>query len=131
MVSTRLAFDGEYALARVDSLDDAALDRLRFGVIGFDRAQLIHRYNSRESRFSGLSYGDVAGRALFADLARCMDNDDVAGQFENANRCRISLDRTFDYVLTWQMRPTPVCMRLLSIPDRVVQYLFLRHVVAG
>lgn len=94
--------------------DDAALDQLTFGVIGFDRDGIVRRYNSWESRAAGLSVARVVGQSLFTVVAPCMNNELVARAFEGAAARGEALDRTLPYVLTLRMKPTKVQLRLLA-----------------
>ncbi|GAA0766888.1 PAS domain-containing protein [Ideonella azotifigens] len=126
-LDSQLNLDCADALRRVEWLGDEALDRLRFGVIGFDATGVIRRYNACESSFSGLRPKNVIGRALFTDVAQCMNNYLIAQRFQDAWADCMALDATIDYVLTWRMRPTKVQMRLLCSPDRAMSYLLLRH----
>jgi photoactive yellow protein len=120
-------FSAPLALAFIDALDDAGLDRLDIGVIGFDHQCLVQRYNARESRFSGLPTAQVLGTHLFTQLAQCMNNYLVAQRFQDAQDAGVPLDETLDYVLTWRMRPTRVQLRLLGAPQSRLRYVLLRH----
>ncbi|WP_110401019.1 PAS domain-containing protein [Sphaerotilus hippei] len=120
-----LSFDQPDLLPALHALDDAALDRLPFGVIGFGADGTVSRYNSTESRLSGLAVARVVGLPLFTEVAQCMNNYLVASRFEDAMARGTVLDTTLDYVLTWRMRPTPVRLRLLSAPDVPTCYLLL------
>lgn len=100
------------------------LDTLDFGVIGFDDAAVVRRYNRLESRLAGLAPERVIGQHLFEAVAPCMNNFLVAQRFEDALAQRVALDATIDYVFTLRMRPVKVRLRLLSTPG-----LPLRHVL--
>src|ERR1700759_802496 len=75
-----------------DSLDD-----LDFGVIGFDREGIVRLYNRAESSAAGLSSERVLGRALFTEVAPCMNNFMVAQRFEDVRTSGVALDVTIDY----------------------------------
>ena len=120
-------FSDPEALPFIDSLDESGLDGLDIGVIGFDAQGVVRRYNAREARFSGLRPQQVIGSHLFTEVAQCMNNFLVAQRFQDAQRDRLALDETLDYVLTWRMRPTKVQLRLLWAPDARLCYLLLRH----
>jgi photoactive yellow protein len=122
-----LAFDEAALLARLNPLDDATLDALGMGVIGFDVEGRVQRYNAFEARFSGLRVADVLGRPLFTEIAQCMNNYLVAQRFEDALAAGAELDATIDYVLTWRMRPTRVRLRLLQAPAQPLRYVVLQH----
>lgn len=93
----------------LDTLDEAALDALPFGVVGLDGENVVELYNTHEVRSSGLSRSRVVGRHFFFDVAPCMNNYLVAERLEE----EAPLDVALPYVLTFRMRPTPVRLRLL------------------
>ena len=100
--------------AELDGCSNDELDALDFGVIGFDEAGNVQRYNSFESKAAGLSIQRVVGQHLFTMVAPCMNNFMVAQRFEDALANRSTLDATVDYVLTLRMRPVKVKLRLLA-----------------
>lgn len=117
------AFDHAELLATLERLDDAELDRLDFGVIGFDAEGLVCRYNSTESRLAGLSADNVLGLQLFGVVSQCMNNYLVAQRFEDCADSQEPLDATFDYVFTLRMKPTRVKLRLLYHPAHPTRYV--------
>lgn len=121
------AFDAADALAAIDALDDADLDRLDYGVIGFDADCTVRRYNATESRLASIPRAAALGEHLFASLAQCMNNYLVAQRYEDAWAAGVALDATLDYVLTLRMKPTKVQLRLLAAPQGPRRYLLLRR----
>jgi photoactive yellow protein len=113
--------------ARLDAMDEAELDRLDFGVIGFDAQTLVCRYNLFESRAAGLSPDRVLGHALFDVVAPCMNNFLVAQRFVDAAEAGAALDATVDYVLTLRMRPVKVQLRLLAQPGLPCRYVLVQR----
>ena len=111
--------------AAIKALDDAELDSLDFGVIGFDAENVVRRYNAFESKSAGLSPGRVLGHSLFDVVAPCMNNFMVAQRFEDAAISGVPLDATINYVLTLRMRPVKVQMRLLASPDSAMRYVLV------
>lgn len=109
------------------ALSEVALDALDFGVIAFDAAHIIRRYNACESRFSGMTRHDVLGRHVFTEVAQCMNNYMVAQRYEDAAAAAQPLNSTLDYVLTWRMKPTRVQLKMLYAPGTALRYLLLRH----
>ena len=109
----------------LDALSDVELDSLEFGVIGFDAATVVQRYNSFESRCAGLSPQRVLGHPLFTTVAPCMNNFMVAQRFDDAAASGIALDATIDYVLTLRMRPVKVQLRLLADPQSTMRYVLV------
>ncbi len=119
------AFSQSDLLSWLDRHDDAALDQLDFGVIGFgrDADARVLRYNACERRSSGLEVSKVMGLPLFGVVAQCMNNFMVAQRFEDADASGEPLDAELDYTFTLRMRPTPVRLRLLSRTDMPVRYI--------
>jgi photoactive yellow protein len=122
-----LAFNQPDMLDRLATLDDAELDALNFGVIGFDAETLVCRYNSAESRMAGLSPQRVLGQSLFTAVAPCMNNFLVAQRFEDAATEGSALDATIDYVFTLRMRPSKVKLRLLAAPGAALRYVLVHR----
>ena len=121
------AFDTPRLVERLDALPETALDDLDFGVIGFDTANVVRRYNAYESRAAGLSSARVLGHDLFTAVAPCMNNYLVAQRFEDAAAEGSELDATIDYVLTLRMRPVKVRLRLLAAPAADHRYVLVQR----
>ncbi|MDP2005576.1 MAG: phosphonate transporter [Rubrivivax sp.] len=111
----------------LDRCSEAELDRLGFGVIGFDAQGLVSRYNQFESQAAGLSPQRVLGHPLFTVVAPCMNNFMVAQRFDDADAEASVLDATLPYVLTLRMRPTKVQLRLLAAPGAAVRYVLVNR----
>jgi photoactive yellow protein len=125
---TRPSFDDPDILATIHDLSVENLDTLTFGVIGFDAAGLVKRYNRFESEMAGLSVARVMNTALFTLVGPCMNNYLVAQRFEDAVSDGTALDATIDYVFTLRMRPVKVQLRLLASPHVVLRYVLVnRH----
>ena len=122
-----VTFTDAHPQQHLDQADDAHLDTLDFGVIGFDAAGLVRRYNSFESTAAGLSVERVLGNDLFEAVAPCMNNFMVAQRFEDARAQSVSLDETISYVLTFRMRPVKVQLRLLAAPDSALRYVLVNR----
>jgi photoactive yellow protein len=122
-------FDDDGLLDWLCTADDAALDTLPFGVIGFgpDGAAVVQRYNRTEREGSGLTVGQVLHRPLFTEVAQCMNNYLVAQRFEDAQADAQPLDETLPYVFTLRMRPSPVVLRLLAAPDRPLRFVVVQR----
>ncbi len=117
------SFEQADLLERLEALDEAGLDGLDFGVIGFDERTLVRRYNARESRSSLLAPHDVLGKPLFTEIAQCMNNYLVAQHFLDAAAGGLPLDTSLDFVFTWRLRPTKVRLRLLWAPGHAMRYV--------
>lgn len=81
-------------ICSLDSLDDAALDQLPFGVVRLDPAGKIERYNQPEAARSGIQRWRALGRHYFRDVAHA--SNDLAAQVEMLppGRCA-SIPHTF------------------------------------
>ena len=124
--STAPSFDALSLLTQLDDLPDADLDRLDFGVIGFDENDNVTRYNAIESRMAGLSTQRVLGHGLFTVIAPCMNNYLVAQRFQDAQAAGQALDASIDYVFTFRMRPRKVRLRLLASPAAACRYVVVQ-----
>jgi photoactive yellow protein len=121
----QLTFAGTDIHTQIEEFDNSEIDRLDFGVIGFDDETVVRRYNTFESECAGLTSSRVVGQPLFTVVAPCMNNYLVAQRFEDAALNRVILDETIDYVLTLRMRPTKVNLRLLASPSQGLRYVLV------
>ena len=108
-------------ISRLEESTSAELDALDFGVIGFDRDEMVVRYNRSEAERSGLSVDRVVGKHLFEQVAPCTNNYMIAERF----RTEAELDDELDYVFTLRMKPTPVHLRLLADPATDTRYMIV------
>lgn len=122
-----VTFNQQLIHEAIDAADDREVDELDFGVIGFNAATLVTRYNAIESCMAGLTPERVLGHKLFAVVAPCMNNYMVALRFEDAAATQSALDVTIDYVFTLRMRPSKVLLRLLFAPDRATRYVLVNR----
>lgn len=127
MNAPALSFDMPGLGPQLAALSEAELDMLDFGVIGFDGATVVCRYNQLESAAAGLSPQRVLGQPLFTNVAPCMNNFMVAQRFDDAEEQGALLDATIDYVLTLRMRPVKVALRLVAVPGAAVRYVLVRR----
>lgn len=119
----------EYAHANMveelERLDEERLDKVGYGVIGFDAETVVRRYNDFESKLAGISKERAIGHAFFTVVAPCMNNYMVALKFEDALASNTALDATIKYVLTLRMRATNVTLRLLVAPNVPTRYILV------
>lgn len=129
-MNLRTQHDGAHDMRARDPaamLEAGDVDRLDFGVIGFDAGCVVRVYNQFESLAAGLLRERVLGLHLFETVAPCMNNYLVAQRFEDAAAQGLALDETIDYVLTLRMRPTPVQLRLLADPALRYRYVLVQR----
>lgn len=122
-----MKFDQPGIAALLADMDDATLDTLGFGVIGFDGQDRVRRYNAFESQAAGLRPERVLAQDLFSVVAPCMNNYLVAQRFIDAREAGAALDETINYVLTLRMRPTKVQLRLLAEPGAELSYVLVHR----
>lgn len=122
-----LPFNHPDLAGQLAALDGDGIDRLDFGVIGFDHDTTVRRYNEFESKAAGLTPQRVLGHPLFTVVAPCMNNFLVAQRFEDAMESGDALDATIDYVLTLRMRPVRVALRLLAAPGAPMRYVLVQR----
>jgi photoactive yellow protein len=125
--ATDLSFTAPGLHGLLAQLSPEQLDRLDFGVIGFDADTTVCQYNQTESEAAGLSAPRVLGQPLFTNVAPCMNNFMVAQRFEDAEDDAATLDATIDYVLTLRMRPVKVKLRLLAEPGSGQRYVLVQR----
>lgn len=118
-IGTQPDFDDQELLGSLESSSLAEIDSLGFGLVVMDRDGTVLGYNQRESRLSGLPPASVTGRNFFTDVGPCTNNYLVAQRYVDGGE----LDERLDYVFTFRMAPTPVCLRLLARKGSPRQYL--------
>jgi photoactive yellow protein len=116
-------------LERLNAMDDAELDAMPFGVIGFglDAECRVLRYNATESQGAGMPPTRVLGLQLFSVVAQCLNNYMIAQRFEDALAQGTRLDETLNWVFTLRMRPTPVVLRLMASPTLNMRFVAVQR----
>ena len=127
MTNDTMTFDTRGLGDILDASDQEQLDKLDYGVIGFDADSNVQRYNAFESQAAGLSPQRVIGEPLFTNVAPCLNNFLVAQRFEDAAEEGSELDDTIDYVLTLRMRPIKVKLRLLASANSATRYVLVQR----
>jgi photoactive yellow protein len=127
MTNENMTFDTRGLGDILDASNQEQLDKLDFGVIGFDADAIVQRYNAFESQAAGLSPQRVIGEPLFTNVAPCLNNFLVAQRFEDAAEEGSELDDTIDYVLTLRMRPVKVKLRLLASAGGATRYVLVQR----
>jgi photoactive yellow protein len=127
MTAPDLSFATPDLHMRLAQLAEDELDRLDFGVIGFDGDTNVCQYNRTESEAAGLTPPRVLGQPRYTTGAPCLNNFMVAQRFEDAQDDGTPLDDTIDYVLTLRMRPIKVKLRLLAEPGSAQRYVLVQR----
>ncbi len=115
-----MAFDSPGLLPGLAAASKSELDELKFGVVEMDLEGIVLRYNRAEAQQAGLSEDQVVGRQFFRDVAACCNNQRVAQRYEQP-----SLDETIEYTFAFQMRLTPVTLRLIKDAGAAVMYMLV------
>jgi len=79
-----------------DSLSDAQLDALPFGMMQLSETGVILRYSAVESSLSGLTAEECLGRSFFDEIAPCTHVAEFYGRFLDGVRAA-QLDTTFNF----------------------------------
>jgi photoactive yellow protein len=103
------SFNEPQIAAQLSCMSDGELDGLPFGVIEMTHKFKVLRYNTAQSRHSGLPADRVIGQHLFRDAAPWANNARVARRYQLD-----CLDETIPYTLSLNMQPKPVTLRLLK-----------------
>ncbi len=104
-------------LEGVNSMSDAELNALDFGVVRVDNQGKILFYNRYESDLAGISPAEATGKNFFYDVAPCTNNRLFLGSFQQGVR-DAALHILFFYTFTYRMKPTYVKVVLLKTkPD--------------
>lgn len=110
----------------VDTLDDAALDELPFGVIGLDAAANVVRYNLAEARLARLDRQAVLGLPFFARVAPCTATDAFEGRVRRFVAGQSSETR-FSYVFDFRFGAQEVDVELVRGSGRCAVYLLINR----
>lgn len=110
-MSTASAASAAFFLAKVDSISEAELDSLPYGVIQLDAAGIVLRYNSFEAGLSGLSRQKVIGKNFFKQIAPCTDLQQFYGRFRDGIAAG-ELHCTFRFHFAFAQRPCDVTVTL-------------------
>ncbi len=113
-------FDDSNILSQLEAANEAQLDGESFGIVKMDHSGKVIEYNASQSKFTGMSKGNVKGKHFFSEVAPCTNNFMVSQKYDG----NAQLDESVDYTFTLKMQPTPVKLRLLKNDKH--QYLFVK-----
>ena len=114
---------------KLSQLSCEQLNKLEFGVIGFDDEGIVKVYNAYESKMTGLSFESVIDADLFSMVAPCMNNFLVAQKFEDVIDEKVELDEIMDFVLTLKMKTTRFKLRLISSSNLPFNYVVILRLI--
>jgi photoactive yellow protein len=112
-------------IERIESLSEAELDRLPFGIIHLDGEGNILSLNQREREATGLSAEGVRGRNFFADVAPCTNVQEFAGRFREGVAAG-QLHAVFPYLFEFPGTPRRVWVTLYFSSDNGSAWVFVR-----
>jgi photoactive yellow protein len=110
-VSTASAAAASFVLAKVNSVSEAELDSLPYGVIQLDAMGTVLRYNAFEAGLSGLAKQKVVGKNFFKEIAPCTDLQQFHGRFRDGVAAS-ELHCTFRFHFAFKERPCDVTVTL-------------------
>jgi photoactive yellow protein len=120
-ITTHISFADIDAAEQLETASSETLDQLDYGVVEMDISGTVLRYNTTESRYSGLPPDRVIGRNFFQTVAPCSNNQRVAARYQQA-----VLDETIEYTFSLRMKPVPVTLRMIKEAGASTMYLLVR-----
>ena len=110
-MSTSSAAEASFILAKANSVSEAELDSLPYGVIQLDPVGTVLRYNAFEASLSGLNKQKVVGKNFFKQIAPCTDLQQFHGRFSYGVAAG-ELHCTFRFHFVFKDRPCDVTVTL-------------------
>jgi len=110
-VSTGSTVAASFFVAKANSVSEAELDSLPYGVIQLDPIGTVLRYNAFEAGLSGLKKQDVVGKNFFKQIAPCTDLQQFQGRFRDGVAAG-ELHCTFRFHFAFKERPCDVAVTL-------------------
>ena len=108
---TASAATTSFFFTKVDSISEAELDSLPYGVIQLDALGVILRYNAFEAGLSGLTRQTVVGKNFFKQVAPCTDLQQFYGRFRDGVASG-ALHCTFRFHFAFKRNPRDVTVTL-------------------
>jgi photoactive yellow protein len=110
-MSSAFALPAAFVSRSIDSISDAELDALPYGVIQVDAEGIVLRYNAYEESLSGLVRQKVVGRNFFKQIAPCTDMQEFYGRFREGVAAQ-ELHCTFRFHFPFKKNPRDVTITL-------------------
>lgn len=118
-------FDDPEIIKKLALMTNEEIDELPFGLISFDRAGVVLKYNANELAISGLSMPQVHGKSLFTGVAPSLNNEMVAGRFSDSLNTKSELDLIIKYTCVLRTRPVKAQLRLIYSPESPIRYILI------
>ena len=119
------SFVPDEVLAQAGTMNKSQADLCGFGVVGVDDAGRVLVYNRYMSEMSGTSAAAAAGKNYFTQVNLCVNNPMFYGKFKQGVASDI-LDEQFEYLFTYQMRPTTVRVHLFRDGLSKTNWIFVK-----
>ena len=121
-----MKFNQEDLAIELSNTKHAILNNADFGIIEISSSGDVLFFNQHELNCTGFSQAQVQHKNLFTQLVPSTDNYMVSHKYLAASKNHEPIDETIDYVLTYQLKPTSVKLRLLKHDDR--QWLCIKTI---
>ncbi len=112
-------------LSRLNSLSQSEIDSFPFGIVKVDPNGQILMYNKYESELAKVPISTAVGRNFFTEVAICTNNRIFYGRFKEGME-KGELDAIFNYVFTYNMKPTNVIVHLLHDRSTGTNWVFVK-----
>ena len=112
-------------LAQAGTMNKPQADLCGFGCLQVDDAGRVVTFNKYLSEMSGVSPASAAGKNYFTQVNPCTNNPMFYGLFKRGV-ANDALDEQFDYVFTYQMRPTNVRVHLFRDATSKANWVFVK-----
>lgn len=118
-------FIEESLLTRLNSVNQAEIDSFPFGIVKVDPNGKILMYNKYESELAKVPISMAVGRNFFTEVAICTNNRIFYGRFKEGMD-KGELDVVFNYVFTYNMKPTNVITHLYHDKSSGTNWVFVK-----
>ena len=111
VVATATTFVPAEVLSQAGTMNKPQADLCGFGCVQVDDGGRVLLYNKYLSEMSGVSARAAEGKNFFTSVNPCTNNPMFYGLFKRGV-AHEAMDELFDYVFTYQMKPTTVKVHL-------------------
>lgn len=115
------------SISDLDSLSDAQLDTLSFGVVALNEEGVVQRYNLYESRLARLDRRQVLGRHFFNEIARCTRRPIFEGQFIEMVRSHGQRVAPFSFLFDFAFGAQDVSVEMVRSGSHELIYIIINR----
>ncbi len=123
--ATATTFVPAEVLSQAGTMNKPQADLCGFGCVQVDDAGRVLIYNRYLSEMSGVSAKGAEGKNFFTSVNPCTNNPMFYGLFKRGV-AHDAMDEQFDYVFTYQMRPTNVKVHLYRDALAKTNWIFVK-----